>query len=236
MTTTDPPTPAPGGADGRRPPLSRLVGRRPNQGAPVAAKTVIDDFQALLRAEIALAKAEITDGAKAKVLGAGFFIGVAVIGWLAIQVLLVFLGFLFALFLPGWAAVGLVLLLLLIAMGVLGFLGYNKITAELNLRTTKATVDEAKRVVRDAVDDSARNVKDGVAEAKVEVTEALREVKVRLDERRGVTAAPAAQITATTPARAGDAPVATMPPTATTPATILTKQPITPPATGGSDQ
>lgn len=221
MTITDPPPTAPGGTEGRRPPLSRLVGRRPNQGAAVAAKTVIDDFQALLRAEIALAKAEITDGVKAKVWGAGFFIGVAVIGWLAIQVFLVFLGFLFALFLPGWAAVGMVLLLLVIAMGALGYLGYRKLTAELSLRTTKATIEEGKAALKDAGADSTQHVKDGIEEAKVEVSDAVREVRTRIDERRGATSPPArSQIPARTPVRAGGAVV-----TPTPSRTILTKPP-----------
>ncbi len=185
MSTTDP-RPAGQRIDDRRePPLSRLVGRRPNQGAAVAAKTVISDMQALVRAEIDLAKAEIAEGVKAKVMGAGLFIAVAVIGWLAVQVFLVFLGFLFALFLPGWAAVGLVLLLLVIAMGVLGYLGYRKLQVPASLTTTKETVAESKSATNAAVDQLKGNAKQGVADAKVEVKEAAQEVVTRAKEMTG---------------------------------------------------
>lgn len=167
----------------REPPLARLVGRRPNQGAADAAKAVLTDVQNLLRAELNLAKAEITDGVKAKVLGAGFFIVAAVIGWLAIQVFLVFLGFLFALFLPGWAAVGLVLLLLVIAIGVLGFFGYRKLQVEASLRQAKASVAESKRATTAAVDQAKSNTKVGVEQAKVAVAETADEVKVEVRQR-----------------------------------------------------
>lgn len=184
MSTTDPARPVgPTGAPPPPPPLSRLVGRRPNQGATVAAKTVLDDVRTLVRAEIQLAKAEIAEGVKAKVIGAGMFIGVAIIGWLAIQVFLVLLGFLFALFLPGWAAVGLVLLLLVIVMGVLGYLGYRKMQVSASLETTKQTVEDSKAATQAAVDQAKANAESGIEEAKVTVRETAEDVKLRIRSR-----------------------------------------------------
>ncbi|CAN5218994.1 hypothetical protein BH23ACT9_BH23ACT9_11170 [soil metagenome] len=164
----------------RQPPLAKLVGRRPNQGAIVAAKTVIDDMRVLLRAELALAKAEVASGVKSKVLGAGFFIGVAVIGWLAIQVFLVFLGFLFALFLPGWAAVGLVLLLLVIAMGALSYLGYRKLQVDISRTISKASMAESKETTKAAIDQAKANTRAGVEDAKAAVAGTAQDVKSRI--------------------------------------------------------
>jgi uncharacterized membrane protein YqjE len=186
MSSTDPPSPAgPSGGAPPPPPLARLVGRRPNQGAADAAKTVIADVRELVRAEVELAKAEVAEGVKAKVLGAGFFIAVAVVGWLAVQVLLVLLGFLFALFLPGWAAVLLVLVLLLAVMGVFGFLGYRKLKTSASLTTTKQTVAESTAATKAAVEQAKANARSGVEEAKVAVKVSAEDVKQRVTERIG---------------------------------------------------
>lgn len=169
----------------REPPLARLVGRRPNRGAAGAAKEVVADVQQLVRAELDLAKAEIAEGVKSKVMGAGFFIGAAIIGWLAIQAFLVFLGFVFATFLPGWAASGLVLLLLLIAIAVLGFLGYRKLQADASRTISKASIEQSKQVTSAAVEQAKANTREGVEEAKATLSEAANEVKARIDHRRG---------------------------------------------------
>lgn len=168
----------------RMPPLAPLVGRRPNRGAAEAAKDVVTDVQQLLRAEIALAKAEVTDGIKSKAIGAGFFVGVAIVAWLFIQAFLVFLGFVFATFLPAWAAAGLVVLLLLIVMGVLGFLGYRKMQAEVSLKTSTASREESQRAAQAAIDRARGNAEAGVEEAKSTVSATIEDVKTRLQERR----------------------------------------------------
>lgn len=169
-------------SDHREPPLARLVGRRPNQGAADAAKVVMADVQQLLRAEIDLAKTEVAEGVKSKALGAGFFIVAAVIGWLAVHVFLVFLGFVFALFMPAWVAVGLVLLLLLIAIGLLGYFGYRKLQAKASLETAKATFEEAKGAAQAAVDRAKGNAKQGVEEAKGTLADTATDVKGRVKE------------------------------------------------------
>lgn len=181
MIPTDPPA-----ADRTpTPPLAPLVGRRPVAGAGNAAKNVIADVQTLVKAEVALAKAELTAGLKSKAKGAGLFVGVAVVGWLAIQVFLVFLGFLFALFLPAWAAVGLVLLLLVVVMGVLGYLGYRKFQAQANLKTTMQTVRESQQAATQAVSQAQDNVRGGVETAKTTVTKAGQDLATDVKRRVG---------------------------------------------------
>ncbi|WP_370326211.1 phage holin family protein [Euzebya sp.] len=217
MSTTDP-------TGERPPPLARLVGRRPTQGAVPAAKTVISDVQALVRAEVDLAKAELADGIKAKAIGSGLFIAVAIIGWLAVQVLLVFIGFLFALFLPGWAAVGMVLLLLLVVAGVLGWLGMKKMKVPASLDTTKQSVAQSQEAAKTAVDQAKANTEAGIEQAKQAVAESAQDVRQRFEEWRGAapppTMAPPAATSPTT------APPTTTPPAtapqATTPAPLST--------------
>lgn len=164
----------------REPPLARLVGRRPNRGATDAAKVVVTDLQQLLRAEIDLAKAEIAEGVKSKAMGAGFFIGAAIIGWLAIQAFLVWLGFVFATFMPAWAASGLVLLLLIIAIALLGYFGMQKMKAELSLKQSSASREESKQAATAAVDQAKVSAKQGVDDAKTTLAETFADVKQRL--------------------------------------------------------
>jgi len=164
----------------REPPLARLVGRRPNRGATDAAKVVVTDLQQLLRAEIDLAKAEIAEGVKSKAMGAGFFIGAAIIGWLAIQAFLVWLGFVFATFMPAWAASGLVLLLLIIAIALLGYFGMQKMKAELSLRQSSASREASKQAATAAVDQAKVSAKQGVDDAKTTLAETFADVKQRL--------------------------------------------------------
>lgn len=169
----------------REPPLARLVGRRPNQGAGDAAKVVVSDVQQLLRAEINLAKAEAAEAAKAKAMGGAFFIGAAIIGWLAIQALLVFLGFVFATFLPAWAASGLVLLLLLIAIAILGYLGMQKMQQEASMAQSTASREESIAAVNAAVEQAKADTQEGVEEAKQTLAETAEDLKGRFEELRG---------------------------------------------------
>lgn len=174
----------------RQPPLARLVGRRPDRGASEAAKVVVADVQQLLRAELALAKAEVADAAKAKVLGTAYFIVAAVVGWLAIQALLVFLGFVFATFMPAWAASGLVLLLLIILIAVLGFFGMRKLKQEASLAQTKASIERTKVATDAAVRQARANAEQGIAEAKQTLAETAADVQQRIRGGQGPTTAP----------------------------------------------
>ncbi|GAC80875.1 MULTISPECIES: phage holin family protein [Gordonia] len=107
------------GADGE-PTIGNLV-----KDATASAST-------LFRAELALAKSELVTEAKKAGAGSGLIIGAAVLLLYASLFFFVFLGFLLDVWLPTWAAFGIVFLLLLIvsiaAIGV-GYILFKKLKA-----------------------------------------------------------------------------------------------------------
>jgi hypothetical protein len=112
-------------------------------GTRLAARAVIEDATALIRAEIALAKAETQRAIRAKATGAGLLAGAGVLGWLGLQGLLITIAFgLAAAGLPGWAAAGIVTLVLLLIAGVLALVGRGRLQEPLSLETTKQNVEE----------------------------------------------------------------------------------------------
>ena len=117
-------------------------GPRPTVGVGAAGKQVAEDLSALVKAEIALAKAELSEGMKARATGAGAFGAAGVFGWLAVQGLLITLGFVLALWLPGWAAAGIVTALLLFGVLIGVMVGKTKMKAPVGLNITKANVEE----------------------------------------------------------------------------------------------
>jgi hypothetical protein len=117
-------------------------GPRPTMGIGAAGKTVAEDLSALVKAEIALAKAEVSEGMKAKATGVGAFGAAAVLAWLGLQGLLITLGFALATVMPGWLAALIVTLLLLVGAGVAVMVGKTKIATPVSLDTTKANVEE----------------------------------------------------------------------------------------------
>ena len=129
-------------ADASAPPPRFSFGPKPTIGVGAAGKAVAEDISALVKAEIALAKAEVTDGIKAKGMGAGALVAAAVFGWLGVQGVLITIGFALALVLPGWAAALIVTVLLLIGAGVAAMIGKRKLATPVKLDTTKANVEE----------------------------------------------------------------------------------------------
>jgi uncharacterized membrane protein YqjE len=117
-------------------------GARPTVGAAAAVKAVAEDTSALVRAEIELAKAELSEGIKANGIGAGLLVGAAVMMWFAVQGLLIAAGFALALVVPGWAAALIVTLILLIIGAVLAWLGSRKLGTPVSIDQTKANVQE----------------------------------------------------------------------------------------------
>jgi hypothetical protein len=140
----------------------RLFGLRPSVGVGAAGKAVADDLSALIKAEIALAKAEVTDGLKAKGAGAGAFGAAAVLGWLGIQGLLITLGFVLAIWLPGWAAALIVTVLLLAGAGIAALVGRKKMAVPVKLDTTKSNVTEDVAVAKAHLPVGGRNGNGGV--------------------------------------------------------------------------
>lgn len=128
-----------------------LFGPEPTVGTGAAARSVAADVAALVRAELRLAKAELTRSAKAKARGAALLVVAAVAGWLALQGLLVTAGLALALVMPGWAAALIVSVVLLLLATVTVLLGARKLTTPLNVDTTKRSVQEDLQWTRTAM-------------------------------------------------------------------------------------
>ncbi|QRY62665.1 phage holin family protein [Gordonia sp. PDNC005] len=104
-------------------------------GEPTIGNLVKDataSASTLFRAELALAKSELVTEAKKAGAGSGLIIGAAVLLLYASLFFFVFLGFLLDVWLPTWAAFGIVFLLLLVvsiaAIGV-GYILFKKLKA-----------------------------------------------------------------------------------------------------------
>jgi len=120
----------------------RFFTRQPTVGASTAAKAVVEDLRALVQAEVALARAELQSSLQDKAVGIGLFVAAAVAGWLALQGLLITLGFVIALFLPGWAAALIVTALLAVAAGIAALIGRRRLATPISVDTTKRNVQE----------------------------------------------------------------------------------------------
>lgn len=141
MTTTD--------NGGHPPPGSRYTfGARPTIGAANALKAVAQDTTALVRAEIDLAKAEVSEGLKANGIGIGAALGAAVLMWLAVQGLLIAAGFALALVVPGWAAALIVTGVLILIAAILGLVARNKLGTPVSVEQAKTNVQEDVQWVR----------------------------------------------------------------------------------------
>jgi protein-S-isoprenylcysteine O-methyltransferase Ste14 len=86
------------------------------------------DLSTLLRAEVALAKAEIQAEAKQAALGAGLFAGAAVFGLLAVVLILFAVAYALDLVLPTWLSFLIVGVLLLVLAGLLALVGKGRIS------------------------------------------------------------------------------------------------------------
>ena len=103
------------------------------------------DLSAIVRSEVALAKAEVKAEIKTAGLGAAMFAGAAIFALLALVMLLVAAAFgLVAVGLSGWAAFLVVAVVLLVLAAVLALVGKSRITRvggpERTVRTTKETI------------------------------------------------------------------------------------------------
>jgi hypothetical protein len=123
-------------------------------GTVGAVRTLAEDVSALVRAEIALAKAEILAGVRPKALGAGLLAAAGVLAGIAFLGLLITLGFVLSEVagLPGWASALIVSGALLLTAVALVLIGRAKLATAVGLETTKRNVQEdvtwAKRHLR----------------------------------------------------------------------------------------
>lgn len=111
------------------------------------------DLQGIVRSEIALAKAEVSQGAKVMATGAGLLGGAAFLGLLGLIFLFHSLARVVAVWLPVWAGYLIVTGVLFLAAAVLGILGKNalqraKPAPERAIEQGKETVAVLKRQQR----------------------------------------------------------------------------------------
>lgn len=110
------------------------------------------DLQGIVRGEIALAKAEVAEGAKDIGKGAGLFAGAAFVGLLGLIFLFHTLAQVIAIWLPVWAGYLIVTVLMFVVAGVLGLLGKSafakaKPAPERAIEQGKETIAALKREV-----------------------------------------------------------------------------------------
>ena len=106
------------------------------------------DVSSLLRAEVALAKAEIQREVKQAAMGAGLFAGAAVFGLLALVMLLFAAAWGIAEGLPVWLGFLIVGVVLLVVAGLLALVGRSRIskvgTPERTVSTSKQSIEALK--------------------------------------------------------------------------------------------
>lgn len=112
------------------------------------------DISGIVRSEIALAKAEVSSGAKVMGKGAGFLVGAAVLGLFGLTFLLHTLARTIAVWLPVWAGYLIVTVVLFIGAAVLGVLGKKALDAAKP--TPEKAIEQAQLTVA-AVKDAARS-------------------------------------------------------------------------------
>jgi len=132
-------------------PAEGLFGPHPSKGVGAAAKTVADDIKALVQAEVALARAEVTSALRSKAVGAALFAVAGVLAAVALLALLIAAGFALAEIggLPGWASALIVAAALLVLAGILAAVGRVKARAQVSTDVTRANVERDISWVKD---------------------------------------------------------------------------------------
>ncbi|MCE0536013.1 phage holin family protein [Kineosporia rhizophila] len=112
-----------------------------------------EDLSALVRYEVALAKAEIKDDVKRGAVASGMFAAAGVLAFLGVITMVITVGYALVGFgLPGWLAFLIVTLGLLLIAGLLGFIGFLQVKKikppERAIASTKQTLAAVKGSVR----------------------------------------------------------------------------------------
>jgi uncharacterized membrane protein YqjE len=116
----------------------------------VVIKNAVRDAQDLVRNEIALAKAEAREEVQRLRVGAGLLAGAALAAVMAIVFLMTTVAWAISDVLewPAWAGFGIVTVLMLLAAGVLGYVGRSRITAARHMARTVDTLKENMEWIR----------------------------------------------------------------------------------------
>jgi cytochrome c biogenesis protein CcdA len=107
-------------------------------------KDATAQMSTLVRAEVELARAEITADVKKGLTGSVFFIAALVVLFYSTFFFFFFLGSLLEVWLPAWASYLIVFALMVLTTGALAFFGYLKVRKIRGPKDTIATVKEAK--------------------------------------------------------------------------------------------
>jgi Putative Actinobacterial Holin-X, holin superfamily III len=130
------------------------VGDPGNQSVAELIKQVSEESSRLLRGELKLAQAEMTEKAKTAGVGIGAFGAAAVLGWFALGCFLATATLALALVLPAWLAALIVAVVVAIAAGIAALVGKKKV-AEAAPPVPTDTVESVKRDVEE-IKESAR--------------------------------------------------------------------------------
>jgi len=130
------------------------VGEPGNQSIAELIKQVSEESSRLLRGELKLAQAEMTQKAKTAGIGIGAFGAAAVLGWFALGCFLATAILALALVLPPWLAALIVTVVVAVAAGIAALIGKKKV-AEAAPPVPTDTVDSVKKDVEE-IKESAR--------------------------------------------------------------------------------
>jgi len=108
---------------------------------------VTQDISTLLRGEIELVKAEISQQARTAAQGSGLLVGAAVVAGTGALFLLLTLAWLLDEWLPTWAAFGIVTLLLIITAVILGLVGRKQLEKIKGLEASPESIEKTKAVL-----------------------------------------------------------------------------------------
>jgi hypothetical protein len=133
---------------------SGRVGDPGNQSIAELIKQVSEESSRLLRGELKLAQAEMTEKAKTAGVGIGAFGAAAVLGWFALGCFLATAILALALILPAWLAALIVAVVVAIAAGIAALLGKRKV-AKAAPPVPTGTVESVKKDVEE-IKESAR--------------------------------------------------------------------------------
>lgn len=131
-------------------PLTDVDARMAGQGSIGSlVKDATTQVSTLVRAEVELAKAEVTAEVKKGVRGGIFFAVAGVIGLFSAFFFFFTIAELLSEFLPRWAGFGIVFLAMVVVAGIAAFLGYRKVkTLGKPEKTIDAVKDNAKVLPR----------------------------------------------------------------------------------------
>jgi hypothetical protein len=108
---------------------------------------VTQDLSTLIRGEIELAKTELKETARTASKGGGLLVGAAVLAGTGGLFLLLTLAWLLDVWLPTWAAFGIVTLMLIIVAVILGLLGRKELEAVQGPTVSPESIEKTKAVL-----------------------------------------------------------------------------------------